>query len=105
MIVPFAAGGPTDTVGRLIAEPMTRTFGHQVLIENIADAGGTLAAARAAKADPDRTSIGWIAPVSPGAREQDLIRVWFRYALRGLPTSRFHRRCGHEMVHPHSRCR
>jgi tripartite-type tricarboxylate transporter receptor subunit TctC len=53
MIVPFAAGGPTDTVGRLIAEPMTGMFGQQVLIENIAGAGGTLAAARAAKADPD----------------------------------------------------
>ena len=53
MIVPFAAGGPTDTAGRLIAEPMTGMFGQQVLIENIAGAGGTLAAARAAKADPD----------------------------------------------------
>ena len=53
MIVPFAAGGPTDTVGRLIAEPMTRMFGQQVLIENLTGAGGTLGAARAAKADPD----------------------------------------------------
>jgi tripartite-type tricarboxylate transporter receptor subunit TctC len=53
MIVPFAAGGPTDTVGRLIAEPMTRMFGQQVMIENLTGAGGTLGAARAAKADPD----------------------------------------------------
>jgi hypothetical protein len=97
MIVPFAAGGPTDTVGRLIAEPMTGMFGQQVLIENIAGAGGTLAAARAAQAEPDRTSVGWIAPASPGAREQVLIRVWFRYALRGLPTARFPGRCGHEI--------
>jgi tripartite-type tricarboxylate transporter receptor subunit TctC len=53
MIVPFAAGGPTDTVARLIAEPMTRTLGQQVVVENVAGAGGTLAAGREAKADPD----------------------------------------------------
>ncbi len=53
MIVPFAAGGPTDTVARLIAEPMGRTLGQQVLVENVAGAGGTLAAGRAAGADPD----------------------------------------------------
>ena len=53
MIVPFAAGGPTDTVARLIAEPMTRTLGQQVVVENVAGAGGTRAAGREAKADPD----------------------------------------------------
>src|SRR5688500_17892607 len=53
MIVPFAAGGPTDTVARLIAEPMTRTLGQQVIVENVAGAGGTLAPGREAKADPD----------------------------------------------------
>ncbi len=53
MIVPFAAGGPTDTVARHIAEPMTHTFGQQVIVENVAGAGGTLAAGREAKADPD----------------------------------------------------
>src|SRR4051812_42466103 len=53
MIVPFAAGGPTDTVARLIAEPMTRTLGQQVIVENVAGAGGTLAAGREARADPD----------------------------------------------------
>src|SRR3712207_5297424 len=53
MIVPFAAGGPTDTVARLIAEPMTAKLGQQVIVENVAGAGGTLAAGREAKADPD----------------------------------------------------
>jgi tripartite-type tricarboxylate transporter receptor subunit TctC len=57
MIVPFAAGGPTDTVGRLIAEPMTRALGQQVLVENAGGAGGTLGAARVAKADPDGYTI------------------------------------------------
>jgi tripartite-type tricarboxylate transporter receptor subunit TctC len=57
MIVPFAAGGPTDTVGRLIAEPMTRVLGQQVLVENVGGAGGTLGAGRVAKADPDGHTI------------------------------------------------
>jgi len=57
MIVPFAAGGPTDTVGRLIAVPMTRALGQQVLVENAGGAGGTLGAARVAKADPDGYTI------------------------------------------------
>ena len=53
MIVPFAAGGPTDTVARLIAEPMTAQLGQQVIVENVGGAGGTLGAARVAKADAD----------------------------------------------------
>ena len=53
MVVPFAAGGPTDTVARLIAEPMTAALGQQVIVENVGGAGGTLGAARVAKADPD----------------------------------------------------
>jgi tripartite-type tricarboxylate transporter receptor subunit TctC len=53
MIVPFAAGGPTDTVARLIAEPMSRTLGQQVIVENVGGAGGTLGARRVAQADPD----------------------------------------------------
>lgn len=53
MIVPFAAGGPTDTVGRLVAESMTRALGQQVIVENVGGAGGTLGAARVARADAD----------------------------------------------------
>ena len=53
MIVPFAAGGPTDTVGRLVAEAMSKDLGQQVIVENVGGAGGTLGAARVAKADPD----------------------------------------------------
>ena len=48
VIVPFAAGGPTDTVARLVSESMTRTLGQQVLVENVAGAGGTLGARRVA---------------------------------------------------------
>ena len=57
MIVPFAAGGPTDTVGRLVAEAMTRSLGQQVIVENVGGAGGTLGAARVAKADPDGYTV------------------------------------------------
>ena len=42
IIVPFAAGGPTDTVARLIAESMTQTLGQQVIVENAGGAGGTI---------------------------------------------------------------
>ena len=53
MIVPFAAGGPTDTVARLIGEVMSRELGQQVIVENVAGAGGTLGAARLASSEPD----------------------------------------------------
>lgn len=53
IIVPFAAGGPTDTVARLIGESMTQTLGQQVLIENVGGAGGTRGAGQVAKAAPD----------------------------------------------------
>jgi tripartite-type tricarboxylate transporter receptor subunit TctC len=53
IVVPFSAGGPTDTVTRLVAEAMSRDLGQQVLVENVGGAGGTLGAARVAKAEPD----------------------------------------------------
>lgn len=53
IVVPFSAGGPTDTVTRLIAEPMSKDLGQQVLVENVTGAGGTLAAGKVARAAPD----------------------------------------------------
>ncbi|WP_294925260.1 tripartite tricarboxylate transporter substrate-binding protein [uncultured Paracoccus sp.] len=53
MVVPFAAGGPTDTVTRLVAQAMSRELGQQVVVENVGGAGGTLGAARVAQANPD----------------------------------------------------
>jgi tripartite-type tricarboxylate transporter receptor subunit TctC len=53
IVVPAAAGGPSDTVARFVAEPMTRALGQQVIVENAGGAGGSLGAARVAKADPD----------------------------------------------------
>ena len=57
LVVPAAAGGPTDTVARLIAESMTRTLGQTVVVENVGGAGGTIGMARVAKATPDGYTI------------------------------------------------
>jgi len=53
VIVPFSAGGPTDTVTRLVAESMSKDLGQQVIVENVGGAGGTLGAGRVAQAEPD----------------------------------------------------
>ena len=53
LVVPFAAGGPTDVVARVLGAAMTRTLGQSVLIENKVGAGGTIAAAFVARAQPD----------------------------------------------------
>jgi tripartite-type tricarboxylate transporter receptor subunit TctC len=53
IVVPFAAGGPTDTLARLIGVPMSKTLKQQVIVENVVGAGGTIAANRVAKASPD----------------------------------------------------
>jgi tripartite-type tricarboxylate transporter receptor subunit TctC len=57
MVVPFAAGGPTDTVARLVAEAMSKDLGQQVIVENVGGAGGTLGAARVADAEPDGYTV------------------------------------------------
>ncbi|MBP6899151.1 MAG: tripartite tricarboxylate transporter substrate binding protein BugD [Burkholderiaceae bacterium] len=53
LVVPFAAGGPTDVVARTLAAHMGKTLGHSVVVENKTGAGGTLAAGFVAKAAPD----------------------------------------------------
>lgn len=53
LIVPFAAGGPTDVLARILAEHMRTTLGQTVMIENVSGASGTLAGMRAARAAPD----------------------------------------------------
>ncbi|MRX49998.1 tripartite tricarboxylate transporter substrate binding protein BugD [Paracoccus sp. S-4012] len=57
MVVPFSAGGPTDTVGRLVAERMSADLGQQVIVENVGGAGGTLGAGQVAKAEPDGYTV------------------------------------------------
>ena len=53
-IVPFAAGGPTDTVTRLVAEPMSAKLGQQIVVRNVEGAGGTVAAGRGRQRRPRR---------------------------------------------------
>src|SRR5262245_2392207 len=53
IIMPFAAGGGADVVGRALAEQLTASMGQPVVIENVAGAGGTIGTARAAKSPPD----------------------------------------------------
>jgi len=57
LIVPFAAGGPTDVVARIVAEHMSTTLGQRVVVENIAGAGGTTGIDRGAKSRPDGYTI------------------------------------------------
>jgi len=57
IIVPFAAGGGTDVLTRIVSEHMSRTLGQQVIIENVAGAGGTTGSLRAMRANPDGHTI------------------------------------------------
>lgn len=53
MIIPFAAGGPTDVLGRIMAERMSQTLGQQVIVENVGGAGGMTGAQRVVQGRPD----------------------------------------------------
>jgi tripartite-type tricarboxylate transporter receptor subunit TctC len=57
MVVPFAAGGPTDIIARIVGEHMSKTLGQQIVVENIAGAGGTTGILRASQATPDGYTI------------------------------------------------
>ncbi len=57
LVVPFAAGGPTDVVARMIAIPMSKSLGQTVLVENAVGAGGTIAATKVARAAPTGYTI------------------------------------------------
>ena len=56
-IVPFSAGGPTDTVTRLIAEPMAAELGVEIVVQNVEGAGGTVAAEQVANGEPDGYTV------------------------------------------------
>jgi tripartite-type tricarboxylate transporter receptor subunit TctC len=80
MVVPFAAGGPVDTIARLVAVPMGRTLGQTVVVEDVVGAAGTIGVGRVARAAPDgyTLSIGhWSTHVVNGAvyaLQYDLLR-------------------------------
>src|SRR5213080_1119178 len=58
IIAPFPAGGPADSIARIIAEPMREALGQPVVIENVPGAGGNLGVGRVARAEPDGYTIG-----------------------------------------------
>ncbi len=70
MVVGFAAGGPTDTTARIVAEPMRASLGQNVIIENVTGANGTIGVGRVARAAPDGYTISmgdWGTYVANGA--------------------------------------
>jgi tripartite-type tricarboxylate transporter receptor subunit TctC len=58
IVVPYAAGGSTDVIARMMAEPMKSSLGQPVIVENVTGAGGTIAAGRVARAAPDGYTLG-----------------------------------------------
>src|SRR5437016_11226691 len=75
IIVPFAAGGTTDVIARIVGEHMSRTLGQQFIVENVGGAGGTTGSTRAMRASPMDTP--WCSA------------IWERMRLqwRSIPTS------------------
>src|SRR5580692_7821987 len=69
LIVPASAGGPTDAIGRIMAERMRVALGQTVIIENVSGAGGSIGVGRVARAAPDGYTIG--------------IGHWTHYVLNG----------------------
>src|SRR5207342_1083421 len=73
MIVPFAAGGPQDVLGRLMAQRMSEILGQQIVVENIGGAGGVTGSKRVADAQPNGYTMG-IGSVGTHAHNQTLYK-------------------------------
>jgi len=58
LVVPFAAGGPTDTIARILGERMGRSLGQTVIVENVTGAGGSIGVNKVARSTPDGYMIG-----------------------------------------------
>jgi tripartite-type tricarboxylate transporter receptor subunit TctC len=87
LVVPFPAGGPTDTLARIMAQRMTGPLGQSVIIENVSGANGGIGAGRVARAAPDGYTLilgNWNSQVANGAAyalQYDLVRDFAPVAL------------------------
>ena len=87
LVVPFSAGGPTDTLARIMAERMGRALGQSVIVENVTGAAGSIGVGRVARAAPDGYTVGighWSTHVVNGAVYQlqyDLLKDFEPVAL------------------------
>jgi len=73
MIVPFAAGGPQDGIGRIVAQRMSEILGQQVIVENVGGAGGMIGSLQASRAAPDGYTFV-LASVGTHAQNQTLYK-------------------------------
>ena len=73
MVVPFAAGGPTDVLGRVVADRMSQLLGQQVVVENVGGAGGMTGVQRVAQSPPDGYTIA-LGTVGTHAQNQTLYK-------------------------------
>ena len=64
IVAPFSAGGPTDTLARIMGERMRKTLGQPVLVDNTTGAGGSIGTGKVARAAPD----GYLVSIATGAR-------------------------------------
>src|SRR5262245_61392198 len=73
LVIPFAAGGPQDTLGRIVAMRISELLGQQIVIENVGGGGGTIGSKRVASAEPDGYTMV-LASVGTHAQSQTLYK-------------------------------
>ena len=87
MVIPFAAGGPTDVLGRVFGQRMSEILGQQIVMENVGGAGGQSGSKRVAEANPDGYTIV-LGTVGTHAQGQTLYKLLSTTLLRTSPRLR-----------------
>ena len=87
VIVPWAAGGPVDTVARIMTARISEILGQQIIVENVGGAGGSTGTARAAKAAPDGYTVllsgSAVLAQNPAALQAPALQPGDRFRARG----------------------